>query len=131
MLNTFAKQLSTDMGFEQELEAKDDGTYSLRIEPDIEISMIEHGEGGILFRTKVAELPQNNIEEYFLGVMTANLFGRETGGSALGLDSEGKKLVLQDFLSEQVTYSEFYERLEDFANYADIWRQRTMESSEE
>jgi len=130
MLNTFAKQLSTDMGFEQELEAKDDGTYSLRIEPDIEISIIENREGGILFWTKIAELPQNNIEEFLLRVMTANLFGRETGGSALGLDSEGKKLVLQDFLSEQVTYSEFYEHLEDFANYADIWRQRTMESSE-
>lgn len=130
MLNTFVKQLSTDMGFEQELEAKDDGTYSLRIEPDIEISIIENREGGILFWTKVAELPQDNIEEYLLRVMTANLFGRETGGSSLGLDREGKKLVLQDFLSEQVTYSEFYEHLEDFANYTDMWRQRTMESSE-
>ncbi len=59
--------------------------------------------------------------------MTANLFGRETGGGILGLDREGKKVTLLTFLSEGLSYRDFRDNLEDFLNYADAWKAETTE----
>lgn len=121
----FIHQLSTDMGFEQVLEANQDGSYSFRIEPNIDVTMRENAEAFILFHTLVADLPAQKEEEFLLNAMIANLFGRETGGAVLGVDQEGKKVVLVDSLPSNETYRTFYNRLEDFVNYADAWRLET------
>ncbi|HEY4831804.1 MAG TPA: type III secretion system chaperone, partial [Waddliaceae bacterium] len=84
MLKQFIEQLSTDMGFEQALEANEDGSYSLRLESDIDITLRESTDSIIQFYTKIAELPARNTDEFLLKAMSANLFGRETGGAALG-----------------------------------------------
>lgn len=131
MLKQFIEQLTIDMGFEQALDANEDGSYSLRLEPNIDITLRESLDSTILFYTRVTELPSINRENYLLKAMIANLFGRETGGAALGLDSEGKKVVLVDFLPEGRNYRMFYERLEDFANYAEVWRDETIEFIEQ
>lgn len=126
-LKEFVEQLSTDMELEQALEAKEDGSYSLRLEPNIDVLLRENSSLAIRFQTTIADLPKHQTEDYLLKAMTANLFGRETGGSALGLDAEGKKVVLVDFLAEHETYRAFYERLEEFVNYAEAWRRETVE----
>lgn len=121
----FIQQLSTDMGFEQVLEANQDGSYSFRCEPNIDVTMRENAEAAIQFHTLVADLPAQREEEFLLHAMIANLFGRETGGAVLGVDQEGKKVVLVDSLPSSETYRAFYDRLEDFVNYADAWRLET------
>ena len=131
MLKQFIEQLSTDMGFEQALDANEDGSYSLRLEPDIDVTLRESSDSDIQFYTNIAELPELNREDFLLKVMRANLFGRETGGAALGLDTEGKRVVLLDFLPDEQNYRMFHERLEDFVNYAEAWRQETIEFIEQ
>lgn len=131
MLKQFIDQLSTNMGFQQPLEANEDGSYSLRLDPDLDITLKESGDNAILFHTQLAELPARNREDFLLKTMVANLLGRETGGAALGLDREGKKLVLVDFLSDHQDYRAFHERLEEFANYAEVWREETREFVEQ
>lgn len=130
MLKQFIEQLHSDLEIQQGLEPNEDGTYSLRLDPDIEITLRESPEAGITLFTTVAELPEENTEEYLFKTMIANLFGRETGGSALGLDQEGKKVVLLNFI-EETAYKDFYEQLEDFVNYADVWRQETTQFIEQ
>jgi len=130
MLKQFIEQLSIDMGFEQALEANEDGSYSLRLEPDINVILKEGENQSVLLYAKVAELPTHNTEEFLVKLMTANLLGRETGGAALGLDNEGKRVVLLDFLVEENNYRRFYERLEDFVNYVEAWSHETIEFSE-
>jgi hypothetical protein len=127
MLKQFIEQLSIDMGYEQALAANEDGSYSLRLEPDIDLTVKEDAASVIMFYTKIAELPSKNTEEFLLRAMSSNLFGRETGEAALGLDNECKRVVLMDFLIEEQSYRIFHERLEDFVNYADAWRQETIE----
>lgn len=127
MLKQFIEQLSTDMGFEQALEANDDGSYSLLLEPDIDITLRENPNQGIVFYTRVVDIPSKKTEAFLLKAMRANLLGRETGGGTLGLDEEGKKVVLIDFLSEDLTYREFHDKLEDFVNYTEAWRSETAE----
>jgi hypothetical protein len=131
MLKQFIERLSVDMGYEQPLDANEDGSYSLRLEPDIDVTLKESPDLMIMFYTKVAELPVRSTEEYLLKAMCANLFGRETGGAALGLDREAKRVVLLDFLSESQNYRVFHDRLEDFVNYVEAWRQETIEFSEQ
>lgn len=127
MLKQFVDQLSTDLGLEQPLDANADGFYSLRFERDVDVSLREDGDGGFTLRCILTDLPENEREEYMRQLMAANLFGRETGGATLGISKDGKKLMLVDFLSEGLTYKEFYEKLEDFVNYADAWRADTIE----
>jgi len=131
MLKQFIEQLTLDLGLEQALDANEDGSYSLHFEPDIDVTLREHSDSIILFNTKLGLLPSHNVEEYLLKTMTANLFGRETGGAILGLDNEGKRVVLLDFLLEEQNYNVFHERLEDFVNYAEAWRQETIDFSEQ
>jgi hypothetical protein len=130
-LKQFIEKLSIDLGFEQALEANEDGSYSLRLEPEIDVTIKEHGEQNILFYTKVADMPQMHAEDFLLKTLAANLFGRETGGAMLGLDREGKKVVMLDLLIEEQNYHTFHDRLEDFVNYVDAWRQETVEFSEQ
>lgn len=127
-LKQFVERLRQDLGFEQALEANEDGTYSLRLEPDIDVTLKEDPDS-IMFYTRLAELPSRNQEAFLTQAMIANLFGKETGGAALGLDNEGERVVLLDFIASGLTYKAFHEKLEDFVNYADAWRQETREFS--
>jgi|GEM_PF-1609380 Tir chaperone protein (CesT) family len=126
-LKQFVEQLTNDLSLEQALEAKEDGSYSLRLEPDLDVVLRENNEKNIQIQAILADLPQVQTEEFMLRMVTANLLGRETGGSALGLDAEGKKVILIDFLSEHEPYRAFYEKLEEFLNYAEAWRRETVE----
>ncbi len=127
MLKQFIEQLSADIGFEQSLAPNEDGSYSLHLEPDLHISLRENPESGITLYTVTVLLPEENTEAFLLKIMAANLFGRETGGSTLGLNKEGKRVVLLNFLPQQLTYREFHDYLEDFVNYAESWRVETIE----
>lgn len=129
-LKEYLDQLGRDMKWEQPLEANDDGSYSLRLEPDIAIHLKEEGSA-IAMQATLAPLPAGNTEDYLLRAMSANLFGNETGGAFLGLDGEGKKVMLLDILFQQPGYPAFHDRLEDFVNYADAWRSETIAFNEE
>ncbi len=130
-LQQFIDQLSTDMGYEQPLESNDDGSYSLRLEPDLDINVKENADDSITMSSSLAQLPSHNSEEFLLKAMIANLLGRETGRAALGIDPEGKQVVLVDFIIDVQGYRAFRERLEEFANYAEAWRQETKEFIEQ
>lgn len=127
MLKKFVEQLSADMGYEQSLAPNEDGSYSLLLEPNLDISLRESQDSGITLRTVVIQLPKEKTETFLLKTMSANLFGRETGGSTLGMDQEEKNLILLNFLPQQLTYREFHDYLEDFVNYAESWHQETIE----
>ena len=131
MLERFVEQLSGDMGLEGAVEAREDGSYVLHFEPDLNVGMKERPESGICFFAVLAPLPEEQREVFLQKLMAANLFGRETGGAALGVDSDGKRLTLSTFLSEQVNYREFHDHLEDFVNYAEAWRAETLEFDEQ
>lgn len=103
----------------------EDGSYSLFLEPNLHILLRENAEAGISFLSFLAPLPEENKEEFLLKAMIANLFGRETGGAALGLDREGKKVTLLSFLPQQLNYRDFHDLLEDFVNYAEAWKLET------
>ena len=58
-LKQYIEQLSTEMGLEQALEAKEDGSYSLRLEPNIDVILRENSMMGIELQTTLADLPED------------------------------------------------------------------------
>ena len=127
MLQRFLEQLHRDLGLSESVNQGGDDSYSLHFEPDLQISLRENPDSGITLFTKVVPLPTEKSEEYMLKLLDANLFGRETGGAALGLDSEGKKITLVITLPADVNYKMFRDALGDFVNYADSWREETKQ----
>ncbi len=126
MLKQLVEQLKTEMQLDEELIANDNGSYSLILDPELPVTLDESQEAGISLYAVLAPLPES-CEKFLLKTMTANLFGRETGGGILGLDREGKKVTLLTFLSEGLSYRDFRDNLEDFLNYADAWKAETTE----
>lgn len=126
MLDQFLDQLNKELGVDGLPPSDPSGGFTLSFDPDIHITLRENAEYGISLFTTLVPLPEERQEELLLFMMAANLFGRETGGSALGLDKEGKRVTLQTFLPTGLTYKAFHDHLEDFVNYADIWKEEIL-----
>jgi hypothetical protein len=89
---------------------------------DVEV-FLQEMEKGIYFHAKICACPQKKKEDLFLYLCRANLLGRGTGGSAIGLDREEKFLTLARALTYELNYTEFKESLEDFVNFLLYWRE--------
>ena len=72
--------------------------------------------------TKIANYPQIDSEELLTKLLSANLFGVETGGALISLDSKTEKLILRIELHHSIPYQEFYGQIESLLNYLDHWK---------
>jgi hypothetical protein len=129
MLKQLIDQLTKDLQLEEGLRPDEQETYHLEFEPDLQISLRENPESGITLFTKLAPIPNEKVEDFFLKLMKANLFGKETGGGILGIDKDGKNVNFRYFFPAEGNYKEFHEALEDFVNYAESWRDEILRSA--
>lgn len=127
MIERFITQLSKELELPRELEPKSRGVYVLPLELDLSITMTE-AAGVISFHSIVAECPHQNEEPFFERMLLANLFGQGTFGAVLGLDEEGKSLVLQQTIEHPQDYRHFRDTLEDFINAVDLWREEAQQN---
>ncbi len=98
----------------------------LEFDANMQISLRENPNSGITLYTVLIDLPLKQAEPFMHQVMMANLLGKETGESVLGLDKEGKKWVFLRFLPEGIEYKNFRDAFENFVNYAEVWREDTV-----
>jgi hypothetical protein len=131
MLKQLVEQISPFLGFERPPPLEEDGSFTFLLEPNLRISLRENEESGITFLTKIAPLPQKGSEEYLQRMMEANLLGKETGRAMLGLDQAGKEITFTLFLPSTLSYKEFHDSMEDFTNYAEVWREETLQFVQE
>ncbi|MCH9608590.1 MAG: hypothetical protein S4CHLAM45_11680 [Chlamydiales bacterium] len=125
MLKRFVEQLSNECGFEKPLSSNEEGSFFISFEPNIKVSLKESSEKVIKMHSVLAPLPKEKSDPYFLSAMKGNLFGAECGGNVLGLDGDGKNVVLARLLMPEVTYQEFRDGLEEFVNYAESCKLET------
>jgi hypothetical protein len=85
--------------------------------------LLQEMEMGVYLHATIIACPQSKKEDLFLYLMRANLLGRGTGGTSIGLDRQEKFLTLSRSLAYELNYTEFKERLEDFVNYLLYWRE--------
>lgn len=70
----------------------------------------------------VCIIPPEGRENFYEGLLEANLFGRGTGGAAFGVDLEmGEVLLSRTLQMEKIDYQDFVNILESFVNHIEAW----------
>ena len=124
MIDKLIQQLSQELEMEEMIVSQKPGHYILSFEKNIEVEVtqINHAYS---FKGIIKTFPQENVEGFLIKVLEANLFGRGTRGAVIGLNPEGNMLTLSLELDYNSSYKDFKNKLEDFVNVINFWRQET------
>jgi hypothetical protein len=125
MLDTFMQQLMKEMEIEGSLATEVPGVYAIPIAESGSL-FITSVPRGFTLRCQFAFIKPENEETFYTHALQANLFGEGTEGSILGIDSEGKQLILSREIDYNLEYKEFREIIEDFLNSVDFWREEAQ-----
>lgn len=72
-------------------------------------------------------VPSDNQAAVFAELLSANLFGQETGGACLALDRGRDEILLfREFLTDRTDYVAFAAALATFVNRLDHWQNRFL-----
>ena len=121
MLERFLDQLCADLEFNAVPSRDETGKFPLRLNDSLTI-FIEPLDPGFYFSARLSTCPSRKLEELFTHLMQANFLGQGTGGACIGLSEDEKFLTLSHHLSYDMNYTDFKQRLEDFANFVDYWK---------
>lgn len=121
MLEKLIKDFAMYMGITSTLELDVDGAYVLPMSDSMKIRVQQNADNEIILSAVLGALPPTaDTKKVYLQMMIANLFGRETGGSALGLDPEGQVVLIRRIPS-QVSHTDFARYIEGFINFFETW----------
>jgi len=109
------------------LESPNQDTFTLPIDDETQIT-IKKVENGFRLFGNVYPAPTENKETLFVQLLEGNLFGQGTMGATLGLTDDGQTVTLQELISDEVSYQEFYDKYEDFLNTLKYWQNFAKEA---
>lgn len=115
-----------------DLEMNDDNVCRLVLDGSLVID-IEHLPGGDILQaySAVGGHPGGNAELCH-HLLSANLFGRGTGGAVLGLDEQrGEILLVHTFDLATLTQEKFVATLEGFVGYVQSWTAELLEAAQD
>lgn len=122
MLQHFVEKLSVEFDMDSETAKEESpGVYRFPVDDSLFITLSEEGSGAIRMHCLYPEVQLEHEGEFYAAALIANLYGRGTDCSILGLDTEGKRLTLSRVIEYTADYKEFKDFLEDFLNSADFW----------
>ncbi|GAB4185564.1 MAG: hypothetical protein Tsb0015_02570 [Simkaniaceae bacterium] len=110
-------------------EKNEKGIYQVSLTKQLQITITKL-DPGYYFLAKLGHPPKERTEEFYIYMMRANFLGQGTGKSVIGLDAEEKDLTLAFTIPYEVNYLEFKEKLEDFVNYTEYWREEIKKFKE-
>jgi len=125
MLDTLIQKLAKEMEIEGSLATEVPGVYSISVD-EKHVALLTSTPRGFSIRCEVGAFQPENEEYYFAQLLHANLFGRATEGALLGLDSEGKRLILSREIDYNIEYKEFKDIIEDFLNGIEFWQEEAQ-----
>lgn len=126
MLETLVQQLAKELDMDQEfIVPKEQGAFTLFFDNQIQVDISSLSQS-YLFKGLIGKFPKNNGEDFLVKTMEANLFGRGTRGAIIGLNREENLLTLSLELDYNSPYKDFKDKLEDFVNVLDFWRQEAL-----
>jgi hypothetical protein len=118
-MQELAKELESERSFATEVP----GVFAIPLEEDVRLIVTSLPRGGVSLKCQVTQIPRNRQEELFEELMRANLFGEGTQGAILGLNEEGSHLTLCQEINYDIDFPQFRDRVEDFINSVDFWRE--------
>ncbi len=123
LFDQYLKRLGEELEMEHPPCFQEDGTLFLDLGGASPLLLQRH-ESFCSVRCEVALVPAEYQEALFTLLMKGNFLGWETGESAIGVDQEGKKILLSRSITYDLRYVDFKEILEEVINYAEHWRTR-------
>lgn len=115
--------LSTRLNL-SDLSANHEGMVRLVFEGDIYVDIepeADHDELHIYSSLG----PQTDDVNTLNALLAANLFGKATGGAVIALDDFLREILLsRTFTLSTLDFEAFLTALENFVNYAELWRNR-------
>lgn len=123
MLDTHMRRLSKELEADPPMEAILPGIYEYWLADDVCITIKAMQPQGYALSATFGFYPKEKEEVFFESMLVGNLFGKETFGATLGLDEDGRRMVLSKVVELRVDYSEFKAILEDFVHIINFWRQ--------
>jgi Tir chaperone protein (CesT) family len=124
MLENWIKQLGQELDITDLITQTEPLHYVIPLN-NYQIRAIPSNQSYLL-KGEIGNCPEQNTESFLLKLMEANLFGRGTRGSIIGLNESGKLLTLTYQLDYNRSYKEFKEKLEDFISVLDFWKQEIL-----
>jgi hypothetical protein len=122
MLEQYLSQLTQELELPLPAPQDDHGLRHLSINPSLRLAL-QALDPGFHLSAVIGPCPAERREDLFILLMRANFLGQGTGEAVIGLDREEKLLTLSLTVPYEVSYKAFKERVEDFANYIDYWRE--------
>jgi hypothetical protein len=126
MLEQYLQQICQELSIEEQPKPNSDGVYVVPFDDLLKIRFKENQDNTIFFQSLCASLPKEKTEDFFVMVMKAHLFGKETGKSFFGIDGKEENLLISQLLPPRPGYDDFRNDLEDFLNQVDFWREEAM-----
>lgn len=120
MLDKYIQQLTKEMEIEGSLATEVPGVFAIPVDENRAVIVTSIPRGFTIRCTVIAIKPENE-ELFYTQALQANLFGQGTDRATLGLDSDGKKLILSREIDYNVEYKDFRDIIEDFLNAVDFW----------
>lgn len=81
---------------------------------------------GLELSASLGNLPDEHHEAIFLKLLRGNFLGQATKKACLGLDEEGKHIVLTAAIPAIRSYREFRDAIEDFVNTIAFWKREAV-----
>ncbi len=128
MLEKLLQKLSGELEIIEAPIKNELGVFLVKLTDQLQIQVKEL-DPGISFYTTLEPLPIINREEAVIYLMEANFLAQGTGGSVISLDDHEKFLTLSLVLPYDMNYKTFKDELEEFANYADYWKEELIRLS--
>lgn len=121
-----ADQLLNDLGLTMGLDSlrlDDQGCACLMFDGKTPVNLeFDTAHQVLHLYTVVGDLPATDREVLFLELLQANLFGAQTSGATLAIDSAHNEIVLcRSVTPEQLTGQQFRSVLENFVSCAEEW----------
>ncbi len=125
MIDYLMQQLCNELNIAPALKPKSPGIYVIEFETkNVKIEALPLQ--GLQLSTNLGQFPSHRDEEFFEGMLSANLFGERTLGSVLGLSQDATTITLTHTVERRLDYREFRDIVEDFLNIADAWQEEAQ-----
>jgi hypothetical protein len=117
-------QLFKELNLESGTLPRDLATISLDVGGAAIVLM--DAQPGIELSATIGDVPTERTEPLFIKLLRANFLGQATKGACLGLDEEGRHIVISMAVPAVRSYRQFHDALEDFINAVSFWKQEVL-----
>ena len=124
MFRDHVVQLFKELNLEGGALPKDLTTVSLEV--DGTNVVLTDAQPGLELSATIGDVPAERAEPLFVKLLRANFLGQATKGSCLGIDEEGRHIVISLAVPTVRSYRQFHDVLEDFINAVSFWKQEVL-----